>query len=47
VYAENYQAGKEYGPLNDYHLRAWGDTLGDYELLSAAADTGGISIRVA
>ena len=29
---------KEYGPLNDYHLRAWGDTRGDYELLSAAAD---------
>ncbi|WKG50896.1 HAD family hydrolase [Klebsiella pneumoniae] len=22
---------KEYGPLTDYHLRAWGDTRGDYE----------------
>jgi len=29
---------KEYGPLKDYHLRAWGDTRGDYELLSAATD---------
>jgi HAD superfamily hydrolase (TIGR01490 family) len=29
---------KEYGPLKNYHLRAWGDTRGDYELLSAAAD---------
>ena len=29
---------KEYGPLKIYHLRAWGDTRGDYELLSAAAD---------
>lgn len=29
---------KDYGPLTDYDLRAWGDTRGDYELLSAAAD---------
>lgn len=29
---------KEYGPLTDYHLRAWGDTRGDYELLSAATE---------
>lgn len=36
--AENYPAGKKYGPLKDYHLRAWGDTRGDYELLSAATD---------
>lgn len=27
-----------YGPLEQYHLRAWGDTRGDYELLSAAQD---------
>lgn len=27
-----------YGPLEQYHLRAWGDTHGDYELLSAAQD---------
>lgn len=27
-----------YGPLERYHLRAWGDTRGDYELLSAAQD---------
>ena len=27
-----------YGPLADYHLRAWGDTRGDYELLTAARD---------
>ncbi|MBT0728473.1 HAD family hydrolase [Rosenbergiella australiborealis] len=27
-----------YGPLEHYHLRAWGDTRGDYELLSAAQD---------
>ncbi|MBT0724697.1 HAD family hydrolase [Rosenbergiella sp. S61] len=27
-----------YGPLENYHLRAWGDTRGDYELLSAAQD---------
>ncbi len=25
-----------YGPLTHYHLRAWGDTRGDYELLAAA-----------
>jgi phosphatidylglycerophosphatase C len=27
-----------YGDLRQYHLRAWGDTRGDYELLSAAQD---------
>jgi hypothetical protein len=27
---------KVYGNLNDYHLRAWGDTRGDHELLAAA-----------
>lgn len=27
---------KEYGPLTHYHLRAWGDSPGDYALLSAA-----------
>jgi len=27
-----------YGQLSDYHLRAWGDTRGDYELLAAAQD---------
>lgn len=27
-----------YGHLGDYHLRAWGDTRGDYELLAAAQD---------
>ncbi len=27
-----------YGPLDRYHLRAWGDTRGDYELLAAAQD---------
>ncbi len=27
-----------YGPLNQYWLRAWGDTQGDYELLTAAQD---------
>lgn len=27
-----------YGPLAQYHLRAWGDTRGDHELLSAAQD---------
>ncbi|KOC90815.1 HAD family hydrolase [Winslowiella iniecta] len=27
-----------YGELSDYHLRAWGDTRGDYELLAAAQD---------
>lgn len=27
-----------YGPLDQYHLRAWGDTRGDYELLAAAKD---------
>ncbi len=27
-----------YGPLSQYHLRAWGDTRGDYELLTAAQD---------
>jgi Haloacid Dehalogenase superfamily, subfamily IB, phosphoserine phosphatase-like len=29
---------KVYGNLNDYHLRAWGDTRGDHELLAAAQD---------
>ncbi|MDF7679288.1 HAD-IB family hydrolase [Enterobacteriaceae bacterium ESL0689] len=29
---------KKYGSLSDYHLRAWGDTRGDYELLAAAAE---------
>lgn len=27
---------EKYGPLSQYHLRAWGDTRGDYELLAAA-----------
>jgi HAD superfamily hydrolase (TIGR01490 family) len=27
-----------YGQLGNYHLRAWGDTRGDYELLAAAQD---------
>lgn len=27
-----------YGDLTRYHLRAWGDTRGDYELLTAAQD---------
>lgn len=27
-----------YGSLDQYHLRAWGDTRGDYELLAAAKD---------
>lgn len=27
-----------FGDLRQYHLRAWGDTRGDYELLSAAQD---------
>lgn len=27
-----------YGSLTQYHLRAWGDTRGDYELLIAAQD---------
>lgn len=27
-----------YGHLGEYHLRAWGDTRGDYELLAAAQD---------
>ena len=27
-----------YGSLNNYHLRAWGDTRGDHELLLAAQD---------
>lgn len=27
-----------YGQLDEYHLRAWGDTRGDYELLAAAQD---------
>lgn len=27
-----------YGPLNQLHLRAWGDSRGDYELLTAARD---------
>ncbi len=27
-----------YGSLSQYHLRAWGDTRGDYELLTAARD---------
>ncbi|MCL6351257.1 HAD-IB family hydrolase [Pectobacterium polaris] len=27
-----------YGPLSQYHLRAWGDTRGDYELLASAQD---------
>ncbi|MCV2534517.1 HAD family hydrolase [Enterobacter wuhouensis] len=29
---------KVYGNLNEYHLRAWGDTRGDHELLAAAQD---------
>ncbi|KAI3490593.1 hypothetical protein L1887_45430 [Cichorium endivia] len=29
---------KVYGDLNAYHLRAWGDTRGDHELLAAAQD---------
>lgn len=28
-----------YGPLDQFHLRAWGDTRGDYELLIAARDS--------
>ncbi|CAM3791618.1 HAD family hydrolase [Rahnella bruchi] len=28
----------EYGPLASYHLRAWGDTRGDYEMLAAAQE---------
>ncbi|MGB8664198.1 MAG: HAD family hydrolase [Serratia inhibens] len=28
----------EYGPLSAYHLRAWGDTRGDYEMLAAAQE---------
>jgi phosphatidylglycerophosphatase C len=28
----------EYGPLSSYHLRAWGDTRGDYEMLAAAQE---------
>jgi phosphoserine phosphatase len=35
--AEGRQTGV-YGNLNDYHLRAWGDTRGDHELLAAAQD---------
>jgi len=27
-----------YGPLSKFHLRAWGDTRGDYEMLAAASD---------
>ncbi|MEA9389592.1 HAD family hydrolase [Acerihabitans sp. TG2] len=27
-----------YGPLSSYHLRAWGDTRGDYEMLAAAQE---------
>lgn len=27
-----------YGPLEQFHLRAWGDTRGDYELLASAQD---------
>lgn len=27
-----------YGPLSQYHLRAWGDTRGDYEMLATASD---------
>ena len=27
-----------YGSLHQYHLRAWGDTRGDFELLAAAQD---------
>lgn len=27
-----------YGSLNQYHIRAWGDTRGDYELLAAARE---------
>ncbi|XTZ38616.1 HAD family hydrolase [Salmonella enterica] len=27
-----------YGPLDQFHIRAWGDTRGDYELLTAATD---------
>ena len=32
------------GDLNAYHLRAWGDTRGDHELLAARIRTGGIFI---
>ncbi|MCG8707274.1 HAD family hydrolase [Brenneria sp. 4F2] len=28
----------EYGPLSSYHLRVWGDTRGDYEMLAAAQE---------
>ncbi|MCR9000954.1 HAD family hydrolase [Rahnella perminowiae] len=28
----------EYGSLASYHLRAWGDTRGDYEMLAAAQE---------
>ncbi|MGM3175815.1 HAD family hydrolase [Dickeya lacustris] len=28
----------EYGPLCAYHLRAWGDTRGDYEMLAVAQE---------
>lgn len=28
----------EYGPLTAFHLRAWGDSRGDHELLAAAND---------
>ena len=31
---------KVYGDLNAYHLRAWGDTRGDHELLAAAQEDG-------
>ncbi len=27
-----------YGPLGQYHIRAWGDTRGDYEMLATASD---------
>lgn len=29
---------EEYGPLSSYHLRAWGDTRGDFEMLAAAQE---------
>lgn len=29
---------EKYGPLSAWHLRAWGDTRGDYEMLSAAQE---------
>lgn len=29
---------EEYGPLSEYHLRAWGDSRGDYEMLAVAQE---------